>query len=131
MNHRTQLKLKEENGDHLVSKYLECHEKLDDHEPSHQNASKLIEEAWMRDRNAPAIQSFVSKHNHTPFSVADVNIVNAMSHCSPDEIADLIRGIHNSVYALGIEEARQFRRSKVLGVLKPSSEPPKAKSSSL
>ena len=46
-----------------------------------------------------------------------------MSHCPPDDIAKLIRNIQNSVYTLGLDEARQCRRGKLLEVLKPVKEP--------
>lgn len=48
-----------------------------------------------------------------------------MSHCSADDIAKLIRNIQNSVYTLGIEEARQCRRGKLLDVLHPEDHLPK------
>ncbi|CAI5444646.1 unnamed protein product [Caenorhabditis angaria] len=96
-------------------KLLECEETIgEDFDPKPEK-SLNFEEAWKTDKNST---TYESKYKTIPFLKEDVGIVNSMSHVSPDDIAKLIRNIQNSVYILGMDEARECRRGKLLGVLK-------------
>ncbi|CAL2036889.1 unnamed protein product [Caenorhabditis brenneri] len=96
-------------------KMLECTEALpEDGEPMPMK-SLDFEEAFNRDNLR---DGYESPYKNIPFLKEDVVTVNTMSHCPPDDIAKLIRNIQNSVYTLGLDEARQCRRGKLLNVLK-------------
>uniref|UniRef100_A0A8R1I5J0 Uncharacterized protein n=1 Tax=Caenorhabditis japonica TaxID=281687 RepID=A0A8R1I5J0_CAEJA len=96
-------------------KALECTETMpEDGEPM-PSRSLNFEEAFQRHQMS---EEYVSPFKSIAFLKDDVVTVNTMSHCPPDDIAKLIRNIQNSVYTLGLEEARQCRRGKLLNVLK-------------
>ncbi|CAB3401503.1 unnamed protein product [Caenorhabditis bovis] len=104
---------------------LKCTETLGEKDPIPE-ISLNFEEAWSKDRKSNAL--FESKFKTIPLTKEDISIINTMSNCSPDDVAKLIRGVQNSVYLLGLEEARQCRRGKILGVLSDEEEqktPPK------
>ncbi|EFP09134.1 CRE-LIN-52 protein [Caenorhabditis remanei] len=101
-------------------KMLECTETMPVGEEPVPMKSLDFEQAF---RNTTLSEGYQSPYKNIPFLKEDVATVNTMSHCPPDDIAKLIRNIQNSVYTLGLDEARQCRRGKLLEVLKPVKEP--------
>ncbi|CAI2348099.1 unnamed protein product [Caenorhabditis sp. 36 PRJEB53466] len=100
-------------------KMLECKETLPEDEEPVPMKCLDFEEAFRSG------DGYESPYKTIPFLKDDVLTVNTMSHCSPDDIAKLIRSIQNSVYTLGMEEARQCRRGKLLNVLKTTETAPR------
>uniref|UniRef100_A0A1I7UHM3 CACTA en-spm transposon protein n=1 Tax=Caenorhabditis tropicalis TaxID=1561998 RepID=A0A1I7UHM3_9PELO len=96
-------------------KMLECTETMPENEEPVPTKSLDFEEAFSSD-SLP--DGYNSPYKNIAFLKDDVVTVNTMSHCPPDDIAKLIRNIQNSVYTLGLDEARQCRRGKLLNVLK-------------
>ncbi|ULU01828.1 hypothetical protein L3Y34_001843 [Caenorhabditis briggsae] len=96
-------------------KMLECLETMAEDEEPVPTKSLNFEEAF-QSNTLP--EGYKSPYKTIPFLTEDVVTVNTMSHCPPDDIAKLIRNIQNSVYTLGLDEARQCRRGKLLDVLK-------------
>uniref|UniRef100_A0A7I4YPQ8 Cation_ATPase_N domain-containing protein n=1 Tax=Haemonchus contortus TaxID=6289 RepID=A0A7I4YPQ8_HAECO len=52
----------------------------------------------------------------TDLSPDDVKLVNELGRLTPDQLADYIKNVQNTAYSLGIEEARQFSRGKMLQI---------------
>ncbi|RCN32703.1 hypothetical protein ANCCAN_21492 [Ancylostoma caninum] len=68
------------------------------------------------------------KNFRTDLSPDDVKLVNAFStsenyitelgRLTPDQLAEYIKNVQNTAYSLGIDEARQFSRGKMLQIFK-------------
>ncbi|KAK5966745.1 hypothetical protein GCK32_000484 [Trichostrongylus colubriformis] len=56
------------------------------------------------------------KSFRTDLSPDDVKLVNELGRLTPDQLADYIKNVQNSAYNLGLEEARQFSRGKMLQI---------------
>lgn len=100
-------------------KMLECHETMSHDEEPVPTKSLDFEEAF---RSAHLQGGYESPYKNIAFLKEDIATVNSMSQCAADDIAKLIRNIQNSVYTLGLDEARQCRRGKLLEVLKSTNE---------
>ncbi|CAA80188.1 Protein lin-52 [Caenorhabditis elegans] len=98
-------------------KMLECTETMPEESEPVPMKCLDFEEAF---QSESVSKGYESPYKNISFLKEDAVTVNTMSHCPADDIAKLIRNIQNSVYTLGIEEARQCRRGKLLNVLKPT-----------
>ncbi|CAJ0580012.1 unnamed protein product, partial [Mesorhabditis spiculigera] len=49
----------------------------------------------------------------------DVKLINELSRLSPAQMCEYIRNLDNKAYVIGIEEARQFARAKMIQIFKP------------
>lgn len=56
------------------------------------------------------------KSFRTDLSPDDVKLVNELGRLTPDQLAEYIKSVQNTAYTLGIEEARQFSRGKMLQI---------------
>ncbi|WKY03329.1 hypothetical protein Q1695_004792 [Nippostrongylus brasiliensis] len=56
------------------------------------------------------------KSFRTDLSPDDVKLVNELGRLAPDQLAEYIKNVQNTAYSLGIEEARQFSRGKMLQI---------------
>ncbi|KHJ90868.1 hypothetical protein OESDEN_09275 [Oesophagostomum dentatum] len=54
----------------------------------------------------------------TDLSPDDVKLVNELGRLTPDQLAEYIKNVQNTAYSLGIDEARQFSRGKMLQIFK-------------
>ncbi|KAE9419209.1 hypothetical protein Angca_009099 [Angiostrongylus cantonensis] len=52
----------------------------------------------------------------TDLSPDDVKLVNELGRLTPDQLAEYIKNVQNTAYSLGIDEARQFSRGKMLQI---------------
>ncbi|RCN31872.1 hypothetical protein ANCCAN_22343 [Ancylostoma caninum] len=58
------------------------------------------------------------KNFRTDLSPDDVKLVNELGRLTPDQLAEYIKNVQNTAYSLGIDEARQFSRGKMLQIFK-------------
>ncbi|ETN80070.1 hypothetical protein RB195_003364 [Necator americanus] len=58
------------------------------------------------------------KNFRTDLSPDDVKLVNELGRLTPDQLAEYIKNVQNTAYTLGIDEARQFSRGKMLQIFK-------------
>ncbi|VDM63225.1 unnamed protein product [Angiostrongylus costaricensis] len=56
------------------------------------------------------------KSFRTDLSPDDVKLVNELGRLTPDQLAEYIKNVQNTAYSLGIDEARQFSRGKMLQI---------------
>ncbi|CAI4221024.1 unnamed protein product [Auanema sp. JU1783] len=97
---------------------LQCSEMFQ-RAPSPELFPENVPGAWDLNRENEVLMPG-SGHNRfrTDLEPEDVKLVNDLGRLTPDQLAEYIKALQSSAFTLGIEEAKQFSKAKVLQIFK-------------
>ncbi|KAL3984730.1 Retinal tissue family protein [Acanthocheilonema viteae] len=101
---------------------LVCNENI-----AHRKSPELFPEnvpgAWDLNRTLAAVAGdFRLTRFRTELDTQDVRLVNELGQFSADQLMEYVRSLQNSAYTLGIDEAKQFSKGRLLRIFEKRSD---------
>uniref|UniRef100_A0A1I7XK94 Protein lin-52 homolog n=1 Tax=Heterorhabditis bacteriophora TaxID=37862 RepID=A0A1I7XK94_HETBA len=91
--------------------------------PSPELFPENVPGAWQMNReNEVLLPGSKQRTFRTDLEPDDVKLVNELGRLTPDQLAEYIKTLQSSAFSLGVEEARQFSKGKVLQIFKRRSD---------